>query len=190
MASLATRGGTTIRNRVLSGGGDAENSKCPFSVMAYETENPGTYKAFIEDGEINFTSFYEKNGGGKASAEIAITPDCELAIMVLFKSDDYEYKKIQEIYVVANFDASDKEAFATQVIDYGDGSHQITMYIPLAYIFFDTSTTPSTLTVKQYFCGNIEFRLYQTATNGEACYDFFKTIGLTPGKIPAVAPAG
>jgi hypothetical protein len=188
MASLATRGGTTIKNRILSAGGGEEGDTCPFSVMAYETENPGTYKAFIEDGEINYTRFYEKNGGGMAAAEVIIDPDCELALMVIFMSNDYEYKKIQEIYIATNFDASKKEEFATQVVDYGDGSSQITMYIPLAYIFFDTSTSPSTLTVRQYFCGNIDFRMYHTTINGEACFEFFKTIGLTPGKIPKTTP--
>ena len=188
MASLNARGGTTIKNRILAG--LAEEKKCPFSVMAYETENPGTYKAFIEDGEINFTRFYEKNGGGMAAAEVSITPDCELALMVSFMSNDYEYKKIEEIYIATNFDASEREAFATQVVQYGDSEYRITMYIPLAYIFLDSSTSPSTVKVRQYFCDNIEFRMYFTTINGAPCFEFFETIGLTPGKIPISSSSG
>lgn len=182
MASLSTRGGTTIKNRILSGG-SVEADKCSFSVMAYETENPGTYKAYVEDGEINFTRFYERNSGGPASAEISITPDCELALMVVFNSSDYEYKSISEIYVV-QFNADNRDQYSTQVVDWGDGSFQVTLYIPLAYIYMDSSTTPPTLAVRQYFCGNIEFRLYYTAINGKVYVEFFKTIGITPGEVP------
>jgi hypothetical protein len=180
--SLNTRGGTTIKNRILSG--SPEEKKCPFSVMAYETENAGTYKAFIEDGEINFTRFYEKNGGGQAAAEVTIKPDCELALIVSFMSDDYEHKKIEEITIATNFDASKRAEFATQVVDYGEGKYRITVYIPLAYIYFDTSTTPSTLRVRQYFCDNIDFRMYYTVISGKVCFEFFDTIGLTPGQLP------
>jgi hypothetical protein len=196
--SLAIRGGATIKNRIISGGSTAEK-KCPFSVMAYETATQGQYKAYIEDGEINFTSFYQKNGGqaggpGPAAAEISITPDTELALSVVFMHDDYEYKKIQEIHVISSdFDSSDREAWATRVADYGEGKMQITMYVPLAYIYLYTppesppDARPQVL-VKQYWCGNLDFRLYYTTVNGAPCFEFFKTWGLTPGKIPMPAP--
>ena len=181
MSSLNARGGGTIKNRILNG--SPEEKKCPFSVMAYESGN-GSYKAFIEDGEINFTRYYAKNGGGAAAAEVTIQPDCELALMVSFQSNDYEYRKIEGIYIATNFNAGQRDAFATQVVPYGGNNYGITLYIPLAYIFFDTSTTPRTLKVRQYFCDNIEFRMYFTAINGVPCFEFFKIHGLTPGEIP------
>jgi hypothetical protein len=195
--SLAIRGGATIKNRIISGG-SAIKDKCPFSVLAYETATEGEYKAYIEDGEINFTSFYEKNegqaGGSRpAAAEITISPDTELALSVVFMHDDYEHKKIQEIHVISDFDSSDREAWATKVVDYGEGKMQITMYIPLAYIYKYTppgappDARPQVL-VKQYWCGNLDFRLYYTAVNGAPCFEFFKTVGLTPGKIPTPSP--
>jgi hypothetical protein len=153
-------------------------------VIAYETENPGTYKAFVEDGEINFTRFYETNSGGAASAEIEIAPDCELALMVIFNSDDYEYKSIREIYVV-QFDVNNRDQFTTQVSDYGGGVSQITLYIPLAYVYLDGPPESQTPRVRQYFCGNLEFRMYYTTINGAPAFEFFKTIGISPGLIPA-----
>jgi hypothetical protein len=191
--SLAIRGGATIKNRIISGSSTAEK-KCPFSVMAYETATQGQYKAYIEDGEINFTSFYSKNGGGSAAAEISITPDTELALSVVFMHDDYEYKKIQEIHVISPFDSSNSTAWATQVADYGGGKMQITMYIPLAYIYLYTppgspSDARPQVLVKQYWCGNLDFRLYFTTVNGAPCFEFFKTLGLTPGKIPMPPPS-
>lgn len=191
--SLAIRGGSTIKNRIISGGSSTTAGKCPFSVMAYETETPGQYKAYIEDGEINFTSFYSKNGGGSAAAERTISPDCELALMVIFNHDDYEYKSIKEIYVV-DFSADDRSQYETQVNDYGGGTMQITMYIPLAYIYLYTPPSPPDASpqvlVKQYWCGNLDFRLYYTTVNGAPCFEFFKTLGLTPGKIPMPPPEG
>lgn len=178
MASLATRGGTTIKNRILSGGSQ-EETKCAFSVMAYETENPGTYKAYIESGEINFKKF--------DAVEVAVTPDCELALLVEFTNDAYEFKNIESISVVPNFNSSNRSAWATQVSDNGGGTLRILLYIPLAYIYKDTATTPPTLTVKQYFCDNIEFRMYYTAINGKVYVEFFKTIGITPGEVPMPA---
>ena len=179
MSSLNTRGGTTIKNRIIPSS-STEEDLCAFSVIAYETENPGQYNAFVEDGEINFTKFYQKNGGGKANAEISIQPDCEIALMVIFNSGGYEYKNIEQIYVV-QFDANDRNRYSTQVTDYGNNTYQITLYIPLAYIYFDESNQ---IKVRQYFCGNIEFRMYYTSINGVPAFEFFKTIGITPGEIP------
>lgn len=183
MASLNIRGGTTIKNRLLSGGSKEE--KCAFSVMAYETENPGTYKAFVEDGEINYTSFYAKNSPpGAAGAEISIEPDCEIALMVEFKSNGYEYKQITNIYVVNyKVDTGDRDKYSTQVVQNGD-FYDITLYIPLAYVYMDTSLTPAAITVKQYFCGHINFKMYYSVINGALCYEFFQTIGIGPGEIP------
>lgn len=183
MASLNIRGGTTIKNRLLSGG--SIEQKCPFSVMAYETENPGTYKVFVEDGEINYTSFYAKNSpSGAAGAEISIDPDCELALMVEFKSNGYEYKQITNIYIVDyKVDSGDRDKYATQVAPEGD-YYNITLYIPLAYIYMDTSLTPAAITVKQYFCGNVNFKMYYSVINGALCYEFFQTVGIGPGEIP------
>jgi hypothetical protein len=177
MASLATRGGTTIKNRILSGA--TEEKKCPFSVMAYETENPGTYKAYIESGEINFKKF--------DAVEVSISPDCELALSVEFTNDNYEFNSIESISIITNFESSNKTAWATQVNDNGGGSLRILLYIPLAYIYMDTSTTPSSIAVKQYFCDNVDFRLYYTAINGKVYVEFFKIIGLTPGEVPMPA---
>jgi hypothetical protein len=191
--SLAIRGGATIKNRIISGGSSTTEEKCPFSVMAYETENLGQYKAYVEDGEINFTSFYSKNGGGSAAAERVISPDCELALMVIFNHDDYEYKAIKEIYVV-DFSSNDRSSYETLVNDYGGGIMQITMYIPLAYIYLYTppGAPPDArpqVVVKQYWCGNLDFRLYYTTINGAPCFEFFKTLALTPGKIPMPPPS-
>lgn len=185
MASLNIRGGTTIKNRILSGGADTP-AKCPFSVMAYETENPGTYKAFIEDGEVNYTSFYAKNTpSGPAGAEISIEPDCEIALMLEFKSNGYEYKQITNIYVVDyKVDTGDRDKYSTQVVQNGD-FYDITLYIPLAYVYMDTSLTPPAITVRQYFCGNINFKMYYSVVNGALCYEFFQTVGIGPGEIPA-----
>ena len=184
MASLNIRGGTTIKNRLLSGG--SKEQKCPFSVMAYETENPGTYKAFVEDGEVNYTSFYNKNSGGAASAEIAVTPDAELALMLNFKSNGYEYKQITDIFAI-QYKIDDRDKYSTQVVENGN-FYDITLYIPLAYIYMDTSLTPAAITVKQYFCGNINFKMYYSVVNGALCYEFFQTVGIGPGEIPASTP--
>jgi hypothetical protein len=184
MASLNTRGGTTIKNRILSGGGETE--KCAFSVMAYETENPGTYKAFVEDGEVNYTSFYAKNKPpGAEGAEIVIKPNCEIALMLQFKSNGYEYKQITDIFIVS-YDVesgNSREEYATQVVQNGD-FYDITLYIPLAYAYMDTSTDPATIQVRQYFCGNINFKMYYSVVNGALCYEFFQTVGIGPGEIP------
>jgi hypothetical protein len=189
--SLSIRGGSTIKNRIITGS-SANEDKCPFSVTAYETETVGEYKAYVEDGEINFTSFYSKNGGGAAAAQRSISPNCELALMIIFTSDDYEYKSIKEIYVV-DFSSDNRSQYKTQVTDYGDGAMQITMYIPLAYIYLYTppesppGARPQVI-VKQYWCGNLDFRLYYTTVNGAPFFEFFKTIGLTPGEIPMPPP--
>jgi hypothetical protein len=181
MSSLNVRGGTTIKNRILSGG--AQNSStCPFSVMAYESTNPGSYKAFVEDGEINYTSFYGTNGGGQANAEIDIVLDCEIALMVEFKSNGYEYKQISNIYVI-DYKVDDRDKYSTQVVQNGD-FYDVTLYIPLAYVFKDTSTDPATVVVRQYFCGNVNFKMYYSVVNGALCYEFFQTVGIGPGEIP------
>jgi hypothetical protein len=62
------------------------------------------------------------------------------------------------------------------------------MYIPLAYVYLDNSVTPPTMELKQYFCGNIDFRLYYTVSNGALCFEFFKTFGIDPGKLPPSTP--
>jgi hypothetical protein len=183
MASLNTRGGASSINRFAAGSGGKTND-CPFSVMAYKDAD-NAYKAYVDDGEINFTKFYDVNSGGETAAEIAITPDCEVALMVKFLSDDYEYKKITEIFAV-KFDASDRNKYATQVVDQGSGKYEITMYIPLAYIYKFTpqGSDIEVLKVKQYFCGHINFRMYHCAVNGKLSFDFFKTFGIGVGKIP------
>lgn len=181
MSSLNVRGGTTIKNRILSGGAQT-GSTCPFSVIAYETANPGSYNMFVEDGEINYTSFYGKNGGGKAAAEQPVKPDAEAALMLNFKSNGYEYKQITDIFLIS-YEISTRDKYSTQVVQNGD-FYDVTLYIPLAYIYMDTSTTPASIQVKQYFCGNINFKMYYSVVNGALCYEFFQTVGIGPGEIP------
>jgi hypothetical protein len=173
MSSLNTRGGTTIRNRILTA--PSEDQECPFLVTVSGDKNQ--FRALVADGEINYTSFYQKNGG---SNEISITPDCEIALMVKFKHNDYEYKKIEEIYAV-QYSTENRNNYSTQVADYGNDIYEITMYIPLAYAY---KVSENEVEVKQYFCGNVEFRMYYTVLNGAACFEFFKTFAITPGKIP------
>ena len=188
--SLSIKGGSTIKNRIISSSANDAAVKCPFSVMVYESTNPGQYKAYIEDGEINFTKYYEKNSPrGAAGAEISVTPDQELGLYVVFNNGDYEHNKIKEINVVP-MDSSNPTAYATQVVDQGDGTYDITMYIPLAYVYKWTpsGSTVDIVDVKQYWCGNVNFRLYFTTANGELCFEFFETLGLTPGKIPKSNP--
>lgn len=183
MASLNTRGGASSINR-FPGGSGGKAFSCPFSVMAYKDAN-GAYKAYIDDGEINFTKFYDVNSGGSAAAEISITPDCELALQVEFLSDDYEYKTITAIYAI-KFDSSDRAKYRTQAVDQGNGkTYKVTMYIPLAYIYKWTpsGSTVEVVAVKQYFCGNIDFRMYHCTVNGELSFDFFKTFGIGVAKI-------
>jgi hypothetical protein len=183
--SLSIKGGSIVRNRIITGGGAAE-VKCPFSVMAYESAEPGKYKAFIEDGEINFTKYYEKNNPvGAPGAEIDVVPNSEIGLCVVFNNANYEYKNIKEINVVT-MDASKPEDFATMVADQTDGTWDITTYIPLAYIYNENGTDPAapvTISVRQYWCGNTDFRTYFTAINGKLCFEFFRTLGLTPGAI-------
>lgn len=188
MASLSIRGGTTIKNRILSGGTQEENNKCPFSVIAYETENPGSYKAFVEDGEVNFTSFYGVVGGA-ANAEFTIAPPCELAIMITFSTaKNYTYKAIDDIQIITNFNSGSIASWKTTVSEDSNG-FWVTAYIPLAYIYTYTEagSTVQTIDVKQYFCGNISFVSYFTTVNGQPAIDLFRTWPLTPGILPAPA---
>jgi len=185
MSLKFSSGGSSITNRFARSAA-AEDKICPFSTIVYETSTGGQYKAFIEDGEINYTKFYDKNGGGEANAEISVQPDSEIALMVVFYNDDYEYKKISNIYAVS-YSTDDREDYSTQVVKEGE-KYKITMYIPLAYVYLDNSVTPPTIELKQYFCGNIDFRLYYTAINGAACFEFFKTFGIDPGKLPPSEP--
>jgi hypothetical protein len=184
MSLKFSSGGSSITNR-FSRSAAAEEKMCAFSAIVYETSAQGQYNVFIEDGEINYTKFYDKNGGGKANAEIPVQPNTEIALMVVFYNDDYEYKKITEIYAVS-YSADDREDYSTQVEEDGE-KYKITMYVPLAYVYLDDSVTPPTIQLKQYFCGNIDFRLYYTAINGALCFEFFKTFGITPGLIPSPA---
>jgi len=180
--SLNNKGeGSSITNRFPCSAA-AEDAICPFSAIVYETSVQGQYKAFIEDGEINYTKFYEKNGGGKELAEISIQPEKEIALMVVFYNDDYEYKKITNIYAVS-YSADNRDNYSTEVQKQGE-KYKITMYIPLAYVYLDTSSTPPTIQLKQYFCGNIDFRLYYANKNGAMCFEFFKTFAIDPGLIP------
>jgi hypothetical protein len=185
MSLKFSSGGSSITNRFARSAA-AEEKICPFSAIVYETSTQGQYKAFIEDGEINYTKFYDKNGGGKANAEISIQANREIALEVVFYNDDYEYKKITEIKAVS-YSADDRGDKSTKVVKEGE-KYKITMYIPLAYVYLDDSVTPPTIELKQYFCGNIDFRLYYTAINGAVCFEFFKTFGIDPGKLPPPEP--
>lgn len=185
MSLKFSSGGSSIANRFARSAA-AEEKICPFSAIVYETSAGGQYNAFIEDGEINSTKFYDKNGGGKAAAEISVQANREIALMVVFYNDDYEYKKITNIYAVS-YSADDREDYSTQVVKDGE-KYKITMYIPLAYVYLDDSVTPPIIQLKQYFCGNIDFRLYYTAINGALSFEFFKTFGITPGLIPPSTP--
>lgn len=184
MASLNIRGGTTIKNRILSGG-TQEESKCPFFVTAYETENPGTYKAFVEDGEVNFASLYGKIGGA-TNAEFTISPPCEFAIMITFSTaKNYTYKEIDDIQIITSFNSASTDSWKTSVSEDTDG-FWVTAYVPLAYIYTYTEpvTNIQSIDVKQYFCGNISFASYFTNINGKPAIDLFKTWPLTPGILP------
>ena len=182
MSLKFSSGGSSITNRFLQSAAAGEEKICAFSAIVYETSSPGQYKAFIEDGEINYTKFYDKNGGGKASAEISVQANQEIALSVVFYNDDYEYKKITEIFAIS-YSADDRDDYSTLVEPEGE-KYKITMYIPLAYVYLDDSVDPPTIQLKQYFCGNIDFRLYYTAINGALCFEFFKTFGIGPGLIP------
>jgi len=186
MSLKFSSGGSSIANRFSRSAAAGEEKICSFSAIVYEASVPGQYKAFIEDGEINYTKFYDKNGGGKAAAEISVQANREIALMVVFYNDDYEYKKITEIYAVS-YSADDREDYSTRVEKEGE-KYKITMYIPLAYVYLDESITPPAIQLKQYFCGNIDFRLYYTAVNGALCFEFFKTFGITPGELPPSEP--
>jgi hypothetical protein len=185
MSLRFSTGGSSIINRFPRSAAAAEEKICPFSAIVYETEQQGQYKAFIEDGEINYTKFYDKNAGGEAAAEISVQADREIALMVVFYNDDYEYKKITNIYAVS-YSADDRQDYSTKVEEDGE-KYKITMYIPLAYVYLDDSVTPPIIALKQYFCGNIDFRLYYTTINGALSFEFFKTFGITPGLIPSPA---
>lgn len=186
MSLKFSSGGSSITNRFSRSAAAGEEKICAFSAIVYETSAQGQYNVFIEDGEINYTKFYDKNGGGKASAEIPVQPNMEIALMVVFYNDDYEYKKITNIYAVS-YSADDRGDYSTRVAPEGE-KYKITMYIPLAYVYLDNSVTPPIIQLKQYFCGNIDFRLYYTAINGALCFEFFKIFGIGPGLIPPPTP--
>ena len=59
MSLKFSSGGSSITNRFLQSAAAGEEKICAFSAIVYETSSPGQYKAFIEDGEINYTKFYK-----------------------------------------------------------------------------------------------------------------------------------
>lgn len=172
MSYLNTRGGANYRNRILSPA--AANSTCAFGVSA-SRDGSGWY-ATVADGLVNTTSFHASNSG---LTQVYFNPDTELALMLKFTSDVYE-TTINEIYPV-EVPLYDTLNYRTLVDDWGDKFH-VTMYVPIAYITLNPDG--ESVTILQYICSNINFRMYFTVLNAVPCVEFFNVYGITPGEVP------
>jgi hypothetical protein len=185
--SLNNKGeGSSITNRFPRGAA-SEAPIQPFQISAYKNEQGNTFINIV-NGEINYTDFYEKAGvTGDSIFEQQVTLDCEVALVAYFKHDDYEYKKIMDIWVTSYATTGNfLNDYKSEVEGNGE-PYYITLYIPLGYVY-SAGDQSGTVLINQYFTGNVNFLMYYTAFNGALGFEFFKTFGRGPALIPPSTP--
>jgi hypothetical protein len=186
--SLSINGeGSSITNRFPRGAA-AEAPIQPFQISASKDENGNTIINIV-NGEINYTDFYEKAGvtGDGSVFEQQVTLDCEVALVAYFKHDDYEYKKIMDIWVESYATTGDFLNEYKSVVEGTGEPYYITLYIPLGYVY-SAGDEANTALVNQYFTGNVNFLMYYSIFNGAVGFEFFKTFGRGPALIPPSTP--